>query len=188
MDSTLNKRSQKPVGNHSNYSAPHDVYACIGYDAWCAISVQNEKQWDNLKTIMGSPNWADQTEYSSIDNRVTNKTTLDEHLNEWTSQFTATTAARILQKGGVPASAVMTAEDLYHDVHLRARSEGIVQINHPEFGITEHQGLNIHLSETPGTSTIPAPAKGEHNEYVFEKVLGLTKKTIAGLKKKGALS
>jgi crotonobetainyl-CoA:carnitine CoA-transferase CaiB-like acyl-CoA transferase len=82
----------------------------------------------------------------------------------------------------------MNAEDLYHDVHLRSRAEGIVQIEHPEFGFTEHQGLNVHLSETPGTSTKPAPAMGEHNQYVFEEVLGFSKKTTAELKKKGALN
>lgn len=188
IDYTHNNRPPKPVGNNSNEAAPHDVYSCVGYDSWCAISIQNQEQWENLKTAIGSPNWAEQAEYSNIDSRIANKEALDQQLNEWTNQFTATTAARILQKAGVPASAVMNAEDLYHDVHLRSRPEGIVQIDHPEFGFTEHQGLNVHLSETPGTSTKPAPAMGEHNQYVFEEVLGFSKKTTANLKKKGALN
>ena len=188
MDYTYNNRPPKPIGNNSFTAAPHDVYACVGYDAWCAISVENEEQWGKLKTAMGSPAWAEQEEYSSMDNRVANKITLDQNLSEWANQFTPTTMARILQKAGVPASSVMNAEDLYHDVHLRSRPEGIVHIDHPEFGITEHQGLNVHLSETPGTSTIPAPAMGEHNQYVFEKILDLTKKEVSELREKGALT
>ncbi len=187
IDYTVNDRPPKPQGNNSDYAAPHDVYTCVGFDAWCAVSVHNEEEWANLKEAIGSPSWAEQEEFSSIQNRVNNKIILDQNLSEWTKQFTAQTAARILQKGGVPASAVMTAEDLYHDIHLRSRKEGIVQVDHPDYGITEHQGLNIHMSETPGTSTLPSPAMGQHNQYVFEKILNLTKKEVSELREKGAL-
>jgi len=37
------------------------------------------------------------------------------------------------------------------------------------------------LSETPGAIRRPAPRLGEHNDYVFRELLGLTKEEIERL-------
>jgi crotonobetainyl-CoA:carnitine CoA-transferase CaiB-like acyl-CoA transferase len=35
-------------------------------------------------------------------------------------------------------------------------------------------GVRIKLSDTPGRIRRPAPIMGEHNEYVFKKLLGMS--------------
>ncbi|MDA1096193.1 MAG: CoA transferase [Chloroflexi bacterium] len=187
LDYTVNGRAPEPQGNRRVTHAPHDVYPCLGVDAWSAIAVEDDEQWRALSTVMGSPAWASEDRFGTLLGRVEHKHDLDAKLGEWTRQFTPRQVARMLQAVGVPASAVATAEDLYHDVHLRARHEGIVAIDHPGHGTIEHQGINIHLSATPGTATIPAPAKGEHNGYVFGEILGLTEARRKELVENGAL-
>jgi crotonobetainyl-CoA:carnitine CoA-transferase CaiB-like acyl-CoA transferase len=49
---------------------------------------------------------------------------------------------------------------------------------HPEAGYHSHPGLPMKFSKTPSTTRMPAPCLGEHNEYVYGKLLGLTKAEI----------
>jgi len=186
LDYTVNGTKPRPIGNSSETHAPHDVYPCFGIDAWCAIAVENDDQWRALGEVLGSPGWASEERFATLEGRIANKTELDENLSEWTRPLTPLLAARALQVGGVPASAVASAEDLYHDPHLRSRVEGIVAIDHPDVGIIEHQGINANLSLTPGTSKNPAPAKGEHNVHVFQELLGLSEARRQELIESGA--
>jgi len=81
---------------------------------------------------------------------------------------------------------VATAEDLYHDPHLRGRGM-IVAVDHPADGRIEHAGANVHLRATPGRADLPTPTKGQHNDYVFHEILGLTVTERARLEAAGVL-
>jgi crotonobetainyl-CoA:carnitine CoA-transferase CaiB-like acyl-CoA transferase len=39
----------------------------------------------------------------------------------------------------------------------------------------------LHLSETPLHIRLPAPALGEHNDYIFRHLLGLSDDQVAAL-------
>ena len=187
LDNTINGRAPQAQGNRSVALAPHDVYPCLGVDAWCAIAVEHDEEWLALVKTVGSPAWAADQRFQTLSGRVEHKADLDAKLADWTRQLTPHQAERALQAAGVPASAVATAEDLFYDPHLRARHEGIVAIDHPGDGIVEHQGINVHLSATPGTATIPAPSKGQHNDYVFGELLGMGDVRRRELEENGAL-
>ena len=187
LDYTVNGTKPQPRGNFSETQAPHDVYPCQGVDAWCAIAVEDDGQWRALVAALGNPAWASEERFSTVEGRVANKGDLDANIGEWTRGLTPRQAARALQRAGVPASAVATAEDLYHDPHLRSRTEGIVAVDHPDSGVIEHQGINVNLSLTPGTSARPAPAKGQHNAYVFQELLALGEARERQLAESGAL-
>jgi succinyl-CoA---D-citramalate CoA-transferase len=94
---------------------------------------------------------------------------------------------RLLQDTGVPAGAVQTGEDLWRDVHLRAR-DYIVTLEHPEPGIVEHPGLTVRLHGTPGQMRRPVSRLGEANEEVFGGLLGLSCDELTRLVEAGVLA
>ncbi len=83
-----------------------------------------------------------------------------------------------LQRAGVPAGMVSSVPELIEDRHLAAR--GFLSRDIPDqwLGKVSVGGIQVRLSETPGAITSPAPYMGQHNDYVFGKLLGLSKAEI----------
>ena len=122
LDYMINGHVARAQGNRSDHHAPHDVYPCRGFDAWCAIEVGNEDEWTALVGAMGDRGaWARDERFQTMESRLTNKEELDRLLGEWTNGYTPRLLMRILQKVGVPACIVASGEDPYQDVHLRSR-------------------------------------------------------------------
>jgi benzylsuccinate CoA-transferase BbsF subunit len=187
LDYLVNGRAPLPVGNRSDVYAPHGVYPCLGHDAWIAVEVGTEGEWKGLVRALGNPRWAQDERFATHQARLANADALDALIAEWTKQFTPRQAMRILQRNGVPAGMVSNGEDLHGDPHLRARPAAIVEAVHPDAGWMEHQGINVGLSLTPGDAGVPAPTKGQHNDYVFQKVLGMPAARQQELESAGAL-
>jgi len=173
-------------GNWSATAAPHDVYPCRGDDAWCAIGVRSDRELAALMRAMGTPEWSQDDRFQTVRSCVEHKTELDRRIAEWTAVQTPRLVEKILQDAGVPAGIVATAEDLYYDPHLRQRGM-IVTVDHPDASRIEHAGVNVHLSATPGRADLPMPTKGQHNDYVFNEVLRLTREERAQLEAAGVL-
>jgi crotonobetainyl-CoA:carnitine CoA-transferase CaiB-like acyl-CoA transferase len=93
---------------------------------------------------------------------------------------------RQLQAVGVPAGVVQTAEDLWRDVHLRARNY-MVTLAHPELGMVEHPDVIIRLQATPGRIQRLAGPLGADNDAVFRGLLGLSPEEISRLVKAGVI-
>ena len=188
LDHMVNGRTPQPKGNFSETSAPHDVYTCLDHDSWCAIEVGIEEEWKALVGAMGNPNWAKEERFNTMAGRVAHKEDLDLHMGEWTRQSTPRQLMRLLQSVGVPAGIVVNGEDLFHDIHVRSRPGGIVEVNHEEYGPIEHQGINVRLSATPGWADGAAPIiQGRDNAYVFQEILDLDPARQQVLKANGTL-
>jgi len=80
----------------------------------------------------------------------------------------------MMQTAGIPAGVVATGEDLMeHDPQLQARSF-FEMLGHPEMGqYRANSGAHFRLSKYDYPLT-RAPLLGEHNEYVFKEILGLS--------------
>ena len=172
LDYFVNGHAWQPAGNRTLNAAPSGCYPCRGDDQWCAISCGNEEQWMGLCRAMGNPSWTSSSKFDSIEARLRNQDELDEYIGHWTRDFTAHQLMRLLQKLGVPAGAVQSGEDLYHDFHLRSRNF-IVEVDHPESGRLEHTGVTINLSGSHRRIARGAPGLGQHNHLVFSDLLGI---------------
>ncbi len=67
------------------------------------------------------------------------------------------------------------------DPHFKAR-EAIVSVPHPDFGELKMQNVAPKLSETPGSIRSPSPALGQHNDEIYQNLLGLDAERYAALK------
>ena len=69
---------------------------------------------------------------------------------------------------------VQSTEDrVDHDPQLRHR-ELYSELDHPVIGQYKFQNAPFKLSETPAVNISPAPMIGQHNQEIFEGLLGLT--------------
>jgi crotonobetainyl-CoA:carnitine CoA-transferase CaiB-like acyl-CoA transferase len=176
-----------PRGNRDPNSVPQGCYACLGHDAWCVLSCPTDAHWRALARLIGDATLADDARFATAAERWLQHDALDALITAWTSQRTPHQAMRLLQEAGVPAGAVQTGEDLWRDVHLRAR-DAIVTLEHPGPGTIEHPGLTVRLHGTPGQMRWPLGRLGEANEEVFGGLLGLSRDAQTRLAEAGVLA
>jgi len=176
-----------PTGNRDPNCVPQGCYPCLGQDAWCAVSCTTEAQWRALAQLIGGTALADDPQYATAAQRWRQHDTLDALISTWTQQRTPHQAMHLLQAAGVPAGAVQNAEDLWRDVHLRARGS-LVTLNHTEPGPVEHSGQTVRLHGTPGQIQRPAGAMGQDNAEVFCGLLGLSQDEFVRLREAGVIA
>ena len=184
MDYTMNGRSRQTIGVRHPWMAPHGVYACGPPDTWVTIAVETDEQWDALVGAMGSPEWTRDPLFATSLGRWKNQDPLDEHIGAWTKRHVAVEVMTMLQSVGVPAGQVKEDSELYGDVHLWSR--GFFQmVTQAETGSHWHPVRMWQFSETPQVVRTPPVRMGEHNEYVYKEILGVTDREYGELEAEG---
>ena len=166
-------------GNRLSYASPHGVYPARGVDRWVAIAVFTDQQWQDLCEIMGKPEVSKFDKYNTLLKRKNNEDELDKQVALWTSQQDATDIEVTLQNKGIPVSIVLKSSDLFEDPQLHHR-KFYVRMKHAEMGTPAYQQqADYILSKTPRETVRPSPCLGEHNEYVYKELLGLSDDDIS---------
>lgn len=192
LDYVVNCRVQERGGNWSDYASPNNAYRCLGDDRWCAITVANEEEWASFCKVIGKTELKDSPKFATLEARKTNEEELDGIIDEWTSSRTAEDVMTMLQKAGVAAAVVATGEDILDkDPQFRHRGTW-VELDHPEYPEVDipkyrtQTGNHFKLSKyTPQLKR--APLLGEHNEYVFKELLGVSDDEYERLVKDGVI-
>ncbi len=187
LEYTANHRIPTRQGNRRPSFAPHGVYPCQGEDAWCTISVHSETEWQALCRAMGNPAWTQEARFATRAQREQHLEALDTQMAVWTAERTPQTVLQCLQAAGVPSGIVQNARDLAGDPQLKHRQH-YVTLQHPEIGANVVDQFGFRLSKTPGGPTQPAPLLGQHNDYVFGTLLGLSAEEIATLQTQGVIA
>ena len=192
LDATVNGRpSQRegyPPGNRAHWpgtpmvnnyrgptTAPHNAYRTRGggYNDWCAIACFSEEEWRRLVVVMGSPQWATSPNFTTLRGRLQHQAELDRGIQEWTQTIEKYELMERCQAASVPAMPVQSSEDrVDHDPQLRHR-ELYLEMDHQALGLRKFQNAPFKLSETPALNYQPAPLIGQHNQEIFEGMLGL---------------
>lgn len=187
LDWVVNKREANRMGNQCAYAAPHNAYRCRGEDRWCAIAVFTNEEWENFCRAIDNPALAEDPRFATLLARKENEEELDRLVNEWTRTRTAEEVMNIMQAGGVAAGVVETSEDqMEYDPQLRHRHY-FHELVHQDGGMyRSHVGAHFLLSKE--TYELKRdPFVGEHNDYVFKQLLGMSDKEIADLVKEGVI-
>ncbi len=190
MDYTINGVDAVAKGNRSERFAPHEVYPCVGHDAWCAIVCRDDDDWRRLVAAMDSPAWAQDAKWDTLEGRLANKDELDRHIGEWTATMNPQQVFDRLQRRGIPVGMDQGPDKLIWDPHLRERGS-VVTVPPPapwDVGPPlTHPALSAFLSDTPGQSDVPAPTSGQDNDDIYRNVIGLGEDEIKSLTESGAL-
>jgi len=162
-------------------AAPQGVYRCKGDDRWCAITVFSDDEWLGFKKALGSPPWAEDERFATPSGRIKNKQALDGLVEGWTKKQTAEEVMALLQRHGVAAGAVQDAGDLAKDPQLKKRGFFV------ELGKTISDAVPVRLSATPARYNRVAPLPGQDNDYVYRRLLGISRDELAELKGQGVV-
>ncbi|MBW2084973.1 MAG: CoA transferase [Deltaproteobacteria bacterium] len=180
LDYALNARVRTRMGNTDDYAAPQGCYPCKGHDQWVAISIVSDEEWNIFCEILGHPEWSQGPRFASFASRQEHRDELDKYIAAWTISLDRYEIMEKLQKRGLAAAPVLYPGELLKDPHFVARGF-FEESEHPCGGKKLVPGMIAKMSETVCRIRFPAPLLGQHNEYVFKELLGLTDDEIAAL-------
>jgi crotonobetainyl-CoA:carnitine CoA-transferase CaiB-like acyl-CoA transferase len=186
LDYAINRRIQRPMGNKDTRFAPQGCYPCLGDDRWVVITISSDKDWLVFTEILGNPEWVHDSRFATNAKRQENHEELDRLISAWTCKHERYEIMRLLQEAGIAAAPVLESGELLKDPQFEARSFYEASV-HPYTGNKLLPGTAYKMSQTPGGTRWSAPLFGEHNEYVFKNILGLSSAEIEELTQKGII-
>jgi crotonobetainyl-CoA:carnitine CoA-transferase CaiB-like acyl-CoA transferase len=159
--------------------APHGAYPCVGTD-WISIAVADNDEWQALCGAIAADSMAANPDLATPELRVANRIALDAQLAEITRSHDAAELADRLRKAGVPAFKSMSSIDLCSDEYLWGR-QGFRMVEHPHNGPRPIIGPSWRMSPDMAAVERGAPVLGEHNDYVYREILGLSQERLDDL-------
>ncbi len=179
LEYTANGRVPERPGNRSRDYCPHGAYPCWGADRWCAIAVSSGAEWQSLCAAMGRPELAADPRFATFAARKSNEDVLDAEIGAWTRERDAWQVMHQLQGAGVMAGVVEDLEDmLVGDPRLStAHFERLKDEAGIEYTV-HRQPFRVDGQSAPLRRP---PTMGQHNEYVFKELLGLSDEEYVAL-------
>ena len=165
--------------------APSNVYPTADGQL-VLVAANQDTVFRRLAGVMGRPELADDPRYASHSARGLHQEALDGLIAGWTATLDADRLLAVLEEGGVPAGRIYRAADMLADPHYLAR-QAIVRLVDPELGEIAMQNVAPRLSATPGRVAWPGPALGQHNQEVYQGLLGLPDEEVGRLADQGVI-
>ena len=165
--------------------SPSNVYPTADGEM-LLIAGNQDTVFRRLADVMGRPELAKDERYSSHEARGQRMEEIDEIITEWTATINADDLLERLNEAGVPAGRIYKVKDMFADPHFAAR-EAIVRLVHPELGEFAMQNVFPKLSETPGSVRHVGPKLGEHNNEIYQGMLGIDDDTMSALRSAGVI-
>ena len=167
------------------FVAPSNTYPTSDGD-YVVIGANADTVFARFAKAIGHPEWAESERYATHHARGENQEELDGLISAWTGQRSAEEVLEAMKEAGVPAGKLFTAEDMLSDEQYAAR-DSIVEVQDPDIGPFPMQNVVPRLSETPGEVRWTGPKLGQHNEEVYEKVLGMVEGDLDALRERGII-
>lgn len=184
MNYFLSGKVPQRMGNvHSNI-VPYQVFRCKEGDIIMAVG--NDTQFADMCRAIGRPELAEDERFKRNFDRVRNRLTLEQILDEPLKQRSMLEWVEIFEKHNVPCGPIYTLDQVFEDVQIKHRGMKTM-LDHEAGAQVPSVDSPIRLSETPVNLTRSAPALGSSNEQVLKHDLGLTDEQIQGLKDKGII-
>jgi crotonobetainyl-CoA:carnitine CoA-transferase CaiB-like acyl-CoA transferase len=175
------------IGNDHPSMSPHGVYPAKGEDSWLSIAVKTDAEWQALAGVMGAPELARDPRFATAAGRVARRGELDRIVGDWSAMHLAEDAAETLQAAGVAAHPSWAARDIVQDAHLRSR-RAIVDVQEPDGRTRSAVGVPVRLSKGEDIGIAQGtPKLGEHEDYVFGELLGMSRAERQTLQDEGVI-
>ena len=184
----LTGQEPTPAGNRDEGMCPHGVYQCQGNDAWVALAIRNDDEWARLVRALDLQDLAG-PRTATLSARLAARDEIDQSLASRVRDLDARDICGRLQEHGIAATPVLSAPGAFTDPYFNSRGSWL-EVRNPQNRQNKHTiyGMPWHLSRTPPKLHRHAPSLGEHNEYVFRELLGLTKTKYNSLKRRGVIA
>ena len=184
LDFQINGRTWERIGNQHRFgkAAPHGCFRCQGEEAWLAVAVRSEAEWDAFCKTLNAPEWRSDARFATREGRLLNEAVLSSLIEERTKTMDRWELMHQLQGVGVPASAVASGWDVIEQARHGKPLAPTMEVDRDYVGRRISAGLPFRMSRTPPVVSRPAPTLGEHNHELVESV-GIDGATISELER-----
>ena len=177
--------------NRGPVSSPQAVFECqpskreTRYEKkFAALSIVNDAHWATLVDLLGRPEWATPSEYSTEVGRRAAEDVIEDELAKWFASQDCDEVVDRLLSVGLPAATLINGYMISPNPQLDARGFR-VELEHALKGTLAYAGLPFQLSNEAAVSyRWAAPTMGAFNEEVLGGELGLSEAELADLSEK----
>lgn len=183
LDFTMNGNVPDTLGNR-DYAAIQGCYPCEGDDRWLVLTLGDDAAWSAFRRAADDPEGCDRPEFATSSGRYAHHEEIDRIITAWTSRLNREDAVERLRREGVMAGPVLDDADAMADPHLAARGY-FVDVWQQDTGTHRYPGFPYKFHNTPLEVRLPPVMLGEHNEYVYKTLLGVSDADYAELEAEG---
>jgi crotonobetainyl-CoA:carnitine CoA-transferase CaiB-like acyl-CoA transferase len=158
--------SPGPTGSAHLLTAPYQAFHAS--DGWINIGGANQANWERITDVLGHPEWRADARFATNSARLQHLEALTSLINAVLATRTKTEWIERFDAAGVPVGPVNSIAEALADPQTLARGM-VVDLVHPQAGMTRALGCPIHFSKTPTAITRAAPLLGEHTREVLRE-------------------
>jgi crotonobetainyl-CoA:carnitine CoA-transferase CaiB-like acyl-CoA transferase len=157
-----------------------------GDGKYVAVDSGDDRHFARWAERIGRLDMVDNPGYENVKDRIEHGPEIDEMITQWIGDRTGQEVVAVLQELGIPSDVVNSAKDIYDEPHYHERGS-IVPVEIAGGSTMYMPGLQPHLSETPGRIEKFNLGLGEHNDEVYQGLLGMSPAELAALKDDGVI-
>jgi crotonobetainyl-CoA:carnitine CoA-transferase CaiB-like acyl-CoA transferase len=173
------------MGNRLPSAAPRNAY--ITKDSqWVALSASAQPIAERVFHAIGRPELIHDPRFFDNPNRVKNVEELDQIIGKWIQDHPMQEVVDTFLNAGAVIGPVYSVDQIVKDPHFLYR-ESIVNLDDKDFGTVTMPNVTAKFSRTPGGIRHTGADKGEHNETIYQGMLGLSVDKIQELKERGVI-
>jgi crotonobetainyl-CoA:carnitine CoA-transferase CaiB-like acyl-CoA transferase len=173
------------MGTVRTWSIPGDQFQTRD-GKWVLILALSPQLWERLAKAMEQPELVDDPRFCNPEVRLANVDTLHGLIREWVGNLNADEIYSRLNEWRVPYGPVNNIADIFADPHFKAR-EDLVTVEDPYLGTTTIPAVYPRLSHASGRVYSPAPRVGQHNQEIYQGLLGLSDADMRQLQEAGTI-
>ena len=180
LDYQMNDRVPELMGNADSQHCPHNVYRCKGSDRWLAIAVTSDEEWRALCSVIGRYDLSEDAALADAKGRREQQHKIDAAITEWMQHHEDYEAMGVLQDAGIPAVPYLSPQRVFTDPQLR---EGgfFTTLTTSDGKPHDLPALGWRFEGGSEPRITAAPVLGQHNDYVYGELLGLSEEEVAQL-------
>jgi len=153
-------------------------------DGWMVVMCAKEKFFQDLVSIMGSPQLASDPRFGTFADRLENRETLVPILKGLSRKKTTKEWLELLV-GRVPCGPVNTVEEALADPQT-AEDDMVIEMDHPTWGTVRELASPIKINDGLNKHRL-APQLGEHTDQVLRDYAGASDEEIQAWRQSGVL-
>jgi CoA:oxalate CoA-transferase len=181
----VEKKSPEPLGNRHPTIVPFQAYKAK--DKYFVIGVGNDNLFVKFCAAIGRDDLKDNPKFKTNGDRTKHVDELNQILEGIFTNKTAEEWLKIFENYQIPSSPINSIDNVMEDIQVLARNM-IIEVEDKQAGKVKIAGNPIKMTNVPDTNQRgPAPEIGEHNEEIYENILGYTQEQIKDLKDQGVI-
>lgn len=183
LDYSFTGRVQQSIGNR-DYAAIQGCYPCAGDDRWLTLTIPDDDAWRRFCEVAGIDANGANGCFATVGARYVEHDEIDRLISAWTQARLREDAVTALREADLMAGPVLDDADASADPHLAARGY-FVEMNQEDTGTHRYPGFPYRFTNNPLEARRPPVRLGEHNEYVYKELLGVSDEEYRELETEG---